>query len=103
MDMQIKRPSISASASKALRNYAWPGNVRELENTLERALLLSQGNTIKKDHLALRSRKKKIQPITYPLSLNQGYKEMIEVTLNRCNGNYSIPAQFTTRKRCARL
>jgi len=92
-DMQINRPSISVSALKALKNYSWPGNVRELENTLERALLLSQGNTIKNEHLSLRSRKKKIQPITTPLSLNQGYKEMIKTTLNRCDGNFSKAAK----------
>jgi DNA-binding NtrC family response regulator len=27
-------------------SYAWPGNVRELENTIERAVILTEGNTI---------------------------------------------------------
>ena len=31
---------------EALEAYAWPGNVRELENTIERALLLSEGPEI---------------------------------------------------------
>jgi len=29
-----------------LQRYDWPGNVRELENTIERAVVLSQGPTI---------------------------------------------------------
>jgi formate hydrogenlyase transcriptional activator len=31
---------------EALRRYDWPGNVRELENVIERALILSPGDTL---------------------------------------------------------
>ncbi len=31
---------------RALNNYAWPGNLRELENTVERAVLVCQGELI---------------------------------------------------------
>ncbi|NMP31815.1 sigma 54-interacting transcriptional regulator [Thalassotalea sp. M1531] len=34
--------SISSSSLRSLRHYHWPGNVRELQNTLERAMILSQ-------------------------------------------------------------
>jgi DNA-binding NtrC family response regulator len=33
-------------ALAALRSYAWPGNVRELQNTMERAAILSDGNSL---------------------------------------------------------
>jgi DNA-binding NtrC family response regulator len=41
-DMKVLTPE----AMKALHQYNWPGNVRELENCIERAVLLSRGDTI---------------------------------------------------------
>lgn len=38
--------SISAGALDCLQSYAWPGNVRELENVIQRALVLTRGDTI---------------------------------------------------------
>jgi DNA-binding NtrC family response regulator len=37
---------LNADALKALMDYHWPGNVRELENVIERAVVLSQSDTI---------------------------------------------------------
>ncbi len=37
---------IDDDALAGLQRYEWPGNVRELENTIERAVVLSQGPTI---------------------------------------------------------
>jgi transcriptional regulator with GAF, ATPase, and Fis domain len=37
---------LSAEAVQAIDNYSWPGNVRELQNTIERAVILSDGKQI---------------------------------------------------------
>jgi Nif-specific regulatory protein len=45
----IKR--ISTAAIDLLSSYHWPGNVRELENTIERAVLMADGEVIHGHHL----------------------------------------------------
>ena len=45
----IKR--ISTPAIDMLMSYHWPGNVRELENTIERAVLVCDGNVVHGHHL----------------------------------------------------
>ena len=42
---------IEPSAMKILMDYEWPGNVRELENAIERACLMVEGSTIRKENL----------------------------------------------------
>ena len=46
-----KAPKLSAKALKLMQNYAWPGNIRELRNTMDRAVLLCEGDSIKPEHL----------------------------------------------------
>ncbi|MHB8970399.1 MAG: sigma 54-interacting transcriptional regulator [Pirellulaceae bacterium] len=43
------------AAFDRMRYYRWPGNVRELKNVVERAVVLSQGESIDADDLALTS------------------------------------------------
>lgn len=42
---------IDDRAMKLLHDYDWPGNVRELQNIIERAVLITESNTILPEHL----------------------------------------------------
>jgi len=55
---------ISKEAMKLLLEYQWPGNVRELENTIERAVIMTD-----QDHLV---------PNDFPKDLIEGFSEMIK-------------------------
>jgi DNA-binding NtrC family response regulator len=46
-------PILSPDASEALLAHSWPGNVRELENCLTRAVVVSTGDVIRPEHLAI--------------------------------------------------
>jgi two-component system response regulator AtoC len=44
--LRLDKKAIDADAMRLLLAYHWPGNVRELENTIERAMVLSDGPNI---------------------------------------------------------
>jgi two-component system response regulator FlrC len=46
-------PFINHEARELLINHSWPGNVRELENTLQRALVLSDHSIIEKSSIMI--------------------------------------------------
>jgi formate hydrogenlyase transcriptional activator len=42
-----KIDTIPEQAMEAMTRYSWPGNIRELQNFIERAVILSPGNTLR--------------------------------------------------------
>ena len=51
--LRKKIAGVDPGAEKLLKRYNWPGNIRELENTMERAILLTEGPVITSDDLRL--------------------------------------------------
>ena len=54
---------LTDSALDAMQTYDWPGNVRELENALERAVILSDGETIDVTALPERITERRAEPL----------------------------------------
>jgi DNA-binding NtrC family response regulator len=50
-DLGKPAKDISPQALDVLMNYEWAGNVRELQNVIERAILISDGDLIRPEHL----------------------------------------------------
>src|SRR6266571_2121548 len=59
-DLHRQGLQLSPEGAKALEEYSWPGNVRELQNTIERAVILCDGETIQPGDLnfAFQNRKR---------------------------------------------
>jgi two-component system response regulator AtoC len=64
---------VSAQAAEKLLHYAWPGNVRELQNCIERAVALTQSESIMLEDLPVHISQFKapsfVLPVANPLEL----------------------------------
>jgi Nif-specific regulatory protein len=85
----IKR--ISVTAIDQLACYHWPGNVRELENTIERAVLMADGEVIHGHHLPPTLQTAEATGTTVSTSLNGAVatfeRSIIEDALKSTRGN----------------
>ncbi len=99
---QYRKPltGFDQEAMEALLEYGWPGNVRELEHTIERAVLLAQGNLIHVEDLNLRQRTEASPPIE-ELTLEEVERLLIRKALARHEGNVSRAAEALGLSRSA--
>jgi len=92
-DQKIK--GISEEAVNLLQNYAWKGNVRELRNTIERAVLMMDGDELKEQHFSFLNLKDKTRETSnYKLivppdgvKVDVVLKDLILKTLSITKGN----------------
>jgi len=74
-----------------MMDYAWPGNIRELQNTIEKAVILSDTAVIKPEDLYLRPVSKSIgfESIT---TLGEMEQKMITLAIEKNDGNLTAAA-----------
>ena len=103
---KVDTPRISEEAMEELLNYHWPGNVRQLENSIERAVVLSQGRPIEPAHLHLPDEDNPDVSLVAPTLiermnrgegldklLDQVKAQLIQIALQRHNGDRSQAAK----------
>ncbi|MBJ6752157.1 sigma-54-dependent transcriptional regulator [Geomonas anaerohicana] len=93
--------TFTKEALARLKEYAWPGNVRELENTVERLLIMREGDQIGVDELPAKISAAAPPPeggvLRLPAggySLEQLEMEVVLEALNRCDWNQTAAARF---------
>jgi two-component system, NtrC family, response regulator HydG len=87
----LRRVRLSAAAMDALVSYDWPGNVRELERLIERAVALTDRDTIEPDDLPAAVRGDFSAAILPSLKHNDTLRvwagRYSRLILERCQGN----------------
>ena len=82
----------AAAAMQTMMQYAWPGNVRELEHTLERAVLMAQGEDVQVSDLGLNLQRPQGQNLE-ELSIEEVESILVRKALQRFHGNVSQAAE----------
>lgn len=78
---QLNRPMMrfDADALEVMAAYNWPGNVRELENIIERAVILTDSDTVTSESLGLSAPRESGTKLDLTLSLEDYFCEFVRV------------------------
>ncbi len=94
-DLSKKPLVLSTAAEDELRHYLWPGNVRELQNCIERACILTEGDTIHPRHLNLSFRALTPAPV---VDEESGPWSKIDLTGTLAEASRRVLAEVERRK-----
>jgi DNA-binding NtrC family response regulator len=96
-DLNKKSLVLASAAEDELRLYAWPGNVRELQNCIERACILTEGDTIHPRHLNLSFRAPTASAVQ-PVDEDGGPWSKIDLTGTLAEASRRVLAEVERRK-----
>lgn len=82
---------INQQAQDKLLKYSWPGNIRELQHTVEKAVILSEGNVLKPEDFFMKPINSG-KNITTEMTLEEMERRMISMAIEKNGGNLSAAA-----------
>lgn len=83
---------IHSTTLEKLMQYHWPGNIREFQHAMERAVIMSENNTLQPDDFILAKPERQQVPLIN-LNLQELEKQAIQKAVNKHRGNLSKAAQ----------
>jgi two-component system, NtrC family, response regulator len=82
-------------AIHAIESHPWPGNVREMENTIKRAVIMSDGPQVSQDDLGLTpSGEADNEPLNLRQVREEAERGAVVKALARCNSNVAHAAEM---------
>lgn len=94
--LKYRKPvtGIDPAAMEKLIRYEWPGNIRELRHALERAIILSDSETLGSRDFSLSAREpERVTAAFDTLDLDEIEKIMIRKAISKNNGNMTRAAE----------
>jgi two-component system NtrC family response regulator len=98
---------LGEDAKRVLMAHGWPGNIRELANTVQRAVILAEGRTIKASDLSLDSkpgavtdlpttsnRQHQTEFISLRDARDQAERQAVDAAVKKSEGNLSTAAKL---------
>jgi len=89
MNKEISR--VNRRTMELLMSYDWPGNVRELENIIERAMIVSPGDTLEIDAKWLSEDEARVSAAAPAMAFADVERQTILDALQRCGGRIYGP------------
>lgn len=88
-----KKLNVNRSAIKLMKQYTWPGNIRELQHSIERAVILSENNSLNFLDFQSKQKEHKMNIDTDSLDLIEHEKYLILKAIERTSGHMSKAAK----------
>ncbi len=85
--------SLNSTVVKQLQKHQWPGNVRELQHAIERAVILSQSDTLQPEDFKGFRLANEDAPVIETLQLEEMEVLLIKKALQKFNGNITETAR----------
>ena len=84
----------SVNTFKRLQKYSWPGNIRELQHAIERAVIMSDSNTLTPEDFFFLTNNPQAEDINIEnYNLESVEKSVIQKAINKHSGNISKAAK----------